>query len=251
LEHKTHIQWTVIQWKTLFLLFTAFGMAQSTELKITQVDGKIVSDSPQVEGVNIIVVRTEMQTQTDKQGYFSIPAQVGDTLVVSAVFLRTKKWVVQAPKTSQDVQVIYVQSEARQLKEVYVNKQSEVSALGLAILSQPAKKYTVAERRLNEATTGGGIVPLNPILNALSGRTKMLKKELVIEEKERCIKKLEQRLTDSFYTDRLKIPKPQIRAFFYYVVELESIRNILKGTDKTTLQFALSEEAPHFLALTK
>jgi hypothetical protein len=42
------------------------------------------------------------------------------------------------------------------------------------------KKYTPAERKLYTATSGGGI---DGLLNTISGRKAMLKKEIIVEKK--------------------------------------------------------------------
>ena len=61
----------------------------------------------------------------------------------------------------------------------------------MGIISPFTKHYTPAQRKLYTATSGGGIVPVDPILNWLSGRTAMLKKEVEVEKKETLMDKIE------------------------------------------------------------
>ena len=60
------------------------------------------------------------------------------------------------------------------------------------------KQKTQSERRLYEATSGSGLIPLNPILNAISGRTKKLKSHIAIERKELCAESLESKFSGYF-----------------------------------------------------
>lgn len=69
-----------------------------------------------------------------------------------------------------------------QLDEVVITKYRNINALDLGVLSKPAKEYTPAERRLKAAssydlTVGTyNSVSLDAIINSISGRTAMLKK---------------------------------------------------------------------------
>jgi len=58
----------------------------------------------------------------------------------------------------------------------------EINFYDLGIPGYTGPKKTQTERRLYEAQTGGGIVPLNPLINWISGRTKRLKEQIKREE---------------------------------------------------------------------
>jgi len=47
----------------------------------------------------------------------------------------------------------------------------------------------------------------------MSGRITMLKKEIVVEKKEKLLLKLDGYYEDKFYTDVLKIPQDHIKGF--------------------------------------
>jgi len=82
------------------------------------------------------------------------------------------------------------------LKEVIFNK-DPINAVSQQVLAKDPLKYMPAEKRLR--TEGdfkpvmllnliGGSMPLVPLINKINGRTKRLKKSVVLEKKEQCIK---------------------------------------------------------------
>jgi len=241
---KTHIVSCV-----LFMWSTQGILGQQRVEDELLLKGRITGTKTQAEGINVINVRTEIGRATDIEGNFEIPAQIGDTLLISAVYIKPKRWVVPAEKNAEGRYIINVKTQATELREVMVQQKSDFDAVSLGILQKPAVKMTVAQRRLHTATSGAGIVPLDPIINAISGRTAMLVKGVLVEEKERCIVKLEQRLPLEFYTEKLHIPKDKVKAFWYYAVESDEVRGILKGTNRTALEFVLAQQAKAFLAL--
>jgi hypothetical protein len=129
------------------------------------------------------------------------------------------------------------------LREVKVNENTAITAENLRIIPKGQKKYSPAERRVHEATTGGGIVPLNPILNAISGRTTMLKKEVVAEKNERLLLRLDGWFEEKYYTNYLKIPKDFIRGFHYFLIEDSDFVRALKAKNKTLTKFLMNKLA--------
>jgi len=74
----------------LLLLLSPEVMSQSRETW----RGQIISDSTMTESIVVYNTNTQKGAVTDAQGYFSIPAKVGDTLVFSGLAIRRKKLVL-------------------------------------------------------------------------------------------------------------------------------------------------------------
>src|SRR3970282_2142623 len=70
----------------LFFILVA-NMVLAQESGSTTLEGKISANTLDLEGVYVINLKTEKSTITDKEGYFSIAAIPGDTLIFSAVHL--------------------------------------------------------------------------------------------------------------------------------------------------------------------
>jgi len=202
--------------------------------------GKILVDGQAITKVNVVNATTSKSTITNDEGAFTIPVAIGDALVFSAVNLETKRKVISADDLIADGMIVKMSMSITPLEEVKVNDNS-ITAENLGIIPQGQKKYSPAERRVHEATTGGGIVPLNPILNAISGRTTMLKKEVSVEKKERLLLRLDGWFEEKFYVDNLKLPQEYIKGFHYFLIEDADFVRALKDKNKTLTKFLMNK----------
>ena len=123
-----------------------------------------------------------------------------------------------------------------ELKEVIVNDNLQITAENLGVIPYGQKKYTPAERKLYTATSGGGI---DGLLNTISGRKAMLKKEIVVENKEQSLNRLAPLFEDKYYTETLKISADYIKDFQYYCVDDASFTAALKSKNKTLIMFLI------------
>lgn len=242
--------------KTLFavLFFMAtISFSQTIDEKI--VYGKISVDSIVVEGVNVVNSSTGKSTITDKDGFFSIMVKVDDVLFFSAINLETFQKKVGKHDLLLDVIKIDMIVKKVMLNEVIVNKNHDITAEKLGVVPYGQRKYTPAERRLKTAgdfkpihllgLLGGGLA-LDPVINKINGRTKKLKKELKVEEKEACLLLLENMFDTSYYVEKLKIPSSYIKGFRYYILENERFVVLLKSKEKTNAEFIMIELATQY-----
>nr|WP_288836324.1 carboxypeptidase-like regulatory domain-containing protein [uncultured Flavobacterium sp.] len=211
-----------------------------------QIRGLIRVDSTSVEGVNIVNQTTQKTTSTDKNGSFTLFLKEGDELLFSAVNLVTlRKKIVQAD-LEKAVLIVQLQIESIPLKEVIIKEDSKINAESLGIIPSGQKKYTVAERRLYTARSGF----LDRPLNWMSGRTAMLKKELIVAEKEQLMAKLEYLFEENFYIETLKIRKDYIRDFQLYCIENDDFVSSLKSKNKTLSKFYILTLAKNYNKIT-
>lgn len=232
------------------LFFSSISIwAQNPMSKI--IKGKVVSSAMDLEGIYIVNLKTEVSTATENGGYFEIQAKIGDTLLFSAVQIKGKKVVLKENDFGDELFFVRLEGVINQLEEVKIIKYNNINAVALGILQKSAKVYTPAERRFYTATTGGGILPLDPILNWMSGRTSMLKKELVVERKEFMLKRIEDLFENDFFINKLKIPAEYVKGFHYYIVEDEKFVAALKAKNKTMATFVLGDLATEYLKILK
>lgn len=230
-----------------FLTFFSFGFAQKSELK-----GKIMGSNIDLEGIYIINLNSNNATTSQSGGYFTIQARENDTLQFSAVHIKGRKVILKSSDVAADLFFVNLELASYNLNEVVIN-QNNINAVSMGILSAPAKKYTPAERRLYTATGGGNTYGLNTkvsfdgILNSISGRTTMLKKEVAVERKEYTIRKLNEWFEDNFYIERLKIPADYIKGFQYYLAENPEFESAVKSKNKTLAVFIMGEVATSYL----
>lgn len=215
----------------LFLCQISFGQTGGEKL----LHGKIVVESENVAGVNIVNLVNEKSTNSDSNGNFFILAKADDLLVFSSVNLEYQRRIIDENDLKSDIIVIKMTSKITQLEEVVVNKYPQINAISLGISAKGIKKYTPAERRLYTASS----TPVDALLNLLSGRTAMLKKELEVEKKERSLSLFASLFDDDFFTKKLKISANYIKGFQYYCIEDPKISEVLKSKNKTKIEFLL------------
>ena len=217
------------------------------------VNGKIVSNTNDLEGVYVVNAQTEVMVTTAADGSFSIKAKSGDTLVFSSIQFKENRVLLTNENFTDLNFTVKLGLVMHQLQEVIVRRYDNINAVALGIVPSNQKTYTESERKLRTATAldatasasgmAGGSVSADPFLNFLSGRTKMLKKELVVEKKEFFMKLLESMFSLDHFINRLKIPSEYVKGFEYYAVENDKFTVILNSKNKTSTEFLLGELA--------
>jgi hypothetical protein len=202
-----------------------------------KIQGKISADTTAVEGINIINSTTGKATISDQKGVFSLFVKEGDILVFSAVNLVTLRKEVGKQDLIVDIIEIQMTPKSIPLKEVVINEYPQITAENLGIIPFGQKKYTSAERKLYTATSGNGI---DGLLNTISGRKAMLKKEILVEKKEQLLVKIENLFDEKYYIETLKIKADYIRDFQYYCIEDAALASALWSKNKTLTMFLIT-----------
>ncbi len=217
----------------LLLLLCQISFGQTTGEKL--IHGKIIVESGNAAGVTVINLVNEKSTISYSNGDFSILAKADDLLVFNAVNLEYYRRIIEEEDLKQDVILIKMTAKITELEEVIVNKHPEINAVSLGISPKGIKKYTPAERRLYTANS----TPGDALLNLMSGRTAMLKKEIEVEKKEQLLMLFSSLFEDAFFTKTLKIPADYVKGFQYYCVEDGRISEVLKSKNKTKIEFLI------------
>ncbi|WP_255512753.1 hypothetical protein [Flavobacterium sp. GT3R68] len=227
--------------KTTTILIYVFLLSQiaiGQRLNEKWIHGKILADSSSVEKIDVVNLANEKVTMTNKAGEFFILAQLDDVLVFSGIHLEFKRMLVDEDDMKSDIVIVKMVPKINELNEVIVRRDASE---GRSIIPG-IKTYTPAERKLYTAQSG----LLDAPINWISGRTAMLKKEVVVERKERLIAKVEYLYQDTYYTETLKIPLNYIRDFQYYIIEDAPFVAALKAKNKTMMLFLISKLAVNY-----
>lgn len=223
----------------LFIIsFSALGQTNAEKL----IHGKILIESGNIDGIYIENATNKKTTITDSKGDFFILAKANDLLVFSSLTINYQSKLIEEKDLVSDVVIVNLKPKIIALQEVVVKKYSEINAVSLGISRKGIKKYTPAERRLYTAQSTTG----DAFLNALSGRTAMLKKEIIVEKKERCLVYLESLFENDFYISSLKISSDYIKGFRCYCVEDAIFISVLETKNKIKIEFALVEMAKKY-----
>jgi len=168
--------------KFLFVIFPIIVIAQPVTRKT--LNGKVVADLKNLEGIYVINVNTERGMTTENGGYFLVQAQPGDTIMLSSIQFKATKIIVSNDDFCKDLLFVRMKPTVIQLDEVKVLQYKNINAVALGIIPKGQRTYTPAERRLRTATGIDARIGLNtsvtidPIFNFFSGRTAELLKIL-------------------------------------------------------------------------
>ena len=213
----------------LILCFIQFGFVFSQS---SEIHGKVTASSD-IDRIHIINKTANKFTITNDDGEFKISASVNDTILISAIQYKPIE-VLVTPKIIQSKFIsLDLTDKITELDEVVVGKiltgnllsdiensdvKRDINFYDLGIPGYTGKQKTQSERRLHQATTGGGLVPLTPILNWLSGRTKELKGQIERENVDNAMNDVMSDLSEMLF-DIDNLEEAKRVEFFYFVTD--------------------------------
>ncbi|MGJ5642060.1 hypothetical protein [Formosa sp. S-31] len=223
---------------------------QSIEIKGT------ISGDDDIENIHIINKTSQRFTVSNRFGEFVIEARLNDTIVFSAIQYTTLEVIVNPAIFASKVLDVEMVEHVNTLSEVIVGKvltgnlfsdvqnstaRPDINFYDVGIQGYMGKQKTQPERRLHEATTGGGIVPLNPIINAITGRTKMLKQHIALERKDDLIHNIKARLSHDFFTEH-PLGDTYKMDFYYFCADDPLFMNRCKNKSDIEILIFLNEK---------
>jgi hypothetical protein len=217
-------------------------------------EGRVEAPGKDVVGVAVQNISSKNAVITDFEGNFAINVGVGDTLVFSAVQFKRKILPVTNMVFSSNFITIPLEEFVNELREVVVRPynlsgrlgdditglelEKDVSAEALGLPNAGVRIKTQSERKLQEAAgpkfNAGMILspPLNPIINAITGRTKMLKNRVKLDNTYARTQRVQDFYVDSLFVDLFKIPKEKIDDFMYYCEVDQEFQKAVDSKDK-------------------
>jgi len=216
--------------------------------------------------VILVNVSLKLGTITDGDGIFRIPVRVGDTLHISAIPFISKEVIINETIWRSGKISLYMEPKITELDEVVISTidltgdlLKDISSvkiekiyvdprdLGLPLNTRPV--MTTEERRYYAAKGGAGA--LGSLINAISGRTKMLKKHLEVSRLVAKINVNRFRFSDTLYMKELKIPEEHIEDFVYYVFEDQEVVRNIENEDIFKILEMFKQKAPEYIELKK
>lgn len=225
--------------KWLFLLLLIGTTAFSQERK--SLPGRVVAGTMGVPGIFVINKTTGAEVKTDATGNFTLPARAGDKFAIYSKNTNVREFAISEASFKEVPYVLEVEAKSYELEEVVIQG-TGITSESLGIVPKDQKQYTVAERRVYTATEG-----TDALFNAISGRTKMLKKAAETEGKEAIIEKLNGMYTDQEIADQFGIPAENIKAFIFYVAEDAPLAEAVSAHDDSLTKLLLIGLAEKYL----
>ncbi len=219
--------------------------------------GKVQHATYDVVGVVVQNSTTQQSVITNKNGYFSIPVQLRDTLVFTAIHFKQKTLPVDKMLYDTTLVTVFLEEFVNELNEVVVQPYNlsgdltqdlknmtltpKINATTLALPNATVKIISQSERKLQEAsgmriTAGAGAaVALNPLINAITGRTRRLKKHLTLEQTYARTQQIQHFYTDTLLITALKIPEAYLEDFMYFCEVDRQFQILATSHDKLKL----------------
>lgn len=244
----------------LLYLILSIGYSQNTTLsgEVSSVDLEGVS----IENIHVINKSQRIFTTTDVSGTFEVDAKAGDTIVFSAVQYKLQTVLVSEENIKNKTLKVVLEQQVNELPEAVIgftltgdltkdvsnsDAKPTINFYDVGIPGYKGKRKTKSERLLQEAsdlfpTAGGslggfgGSVSATALINAISGRTKALKKRVALEANTVLMYAIKGRLSETFFKNNPL--KEELRMdFFYFCAEDENFTKRCQNNDLETLDF--------------
>ena len=227
------------------LLVSCVVQGQSFNDHVLQ--GKVYSDDGDVAATHVLNTTTARAAITDSNGYFKITVSLYDTIVFSAVQYKRKEIVITQSILESKFINVPLENALTELDEVIVmpynltgdmSRDADriaidpvVTASTLGLPNAYVKPITKAERQLF-AATANQYMSFDPLINAITGRTKYLKNQVKREKAYSRTERVKGFYEDSIIAVDLKIPLEKIDDFMYFCEIDPSFQTTVDSHDK-------------------
>jgi len=221
--------------------FIAFGQEEIV------LNGQVLNDTISKSSLTVVNITMQKGTITNMDGEFEILARLNDTINVSAVQYESRQFVVNQTMFNRKKISLYLIPKITALDEINISNidltgnilrdvgsttfEKKVTAKALGIPENTAPERTVEERRYYTAITSSAGIPLDGLINSITGRLKMLKKHIEVSRFAKKIQDTRVQYSDSIYMEKLKIPQDLIEDFVYYTFEDEGAKKYIDTGD--------------------
>ena len=236
-----------VNMKHLILLFAFFFLCGSYAQQRIVMSGLVKTADTRLENVHIKNVSSGKFSISDVAGEFHLSVREGDTILLSHVSMNDLISFIKKEDLQQSVRIFRMSENSSELREVVVDETSEVSTVSVGIIPRKRKKLSMNERRLKTAGDFkpihllgilGGSLQIDPILNAINGRTKRLKRNIKIEKKQQNIAFLEMNYMD-YMMSEMELSEQQAQLLISRVIEDEKLQQLIDLDNQGRLELYL------------
>lgn len=207
-----------------------------------------------IAGVRVENHRTESKTYTSSSGYYSIQAEIGDTIAFEADFLIPRKIVVTQSIYTKGYLQAHLNIETIELGNVTIGKSP------LQAQFQRDKKTDLYDRigldqRLRDLEPKRDIAKfkpldvLNPVrlIGHMNGFYRDQRKVKNYEAKLSLIQEVKHYYPRDFYVNQLNIPEYKIEEFLYYVNARYPLKDKVLSRQFGTIMIDLEQYSKEYL----
>lgn len=224
-------------------------------------DGEVVHHATEeLESIHVFNTTAPKGTLTDRNGKFKIAVSIGDTLHITAIQFQAEKITISLEHFVSKKIRIKLQLATNELDEILLKNHSltghlkqdagniktepVINAVSLGIIEKEIRVLTQSERQLKTARSGF----LDPLINAISGRTKMLKKRVELDKKNLELEKLLEKFPAQYLANELNIDEESVYDFLLYCEADSNFSKIVKK-DRIQILHFLKQKSEAYLKL--
>lgn len=241
----------------LFLICSIFSFSQDKRIEIT---GTLFDKIGKVINAHIINKNTKKGTFSDDNGSYTIRVKLGDELEITSIQHHTEKRtianiIIKTKKLDLNLHLKDYLLEEVEVKKTNLsgiltadsknikNSDREIVMKNLGF-NPHVKKIPQIDRKIYTASSSAGLIPLDLIINTITGRIGLLKKEKKLLEKEQKLKAIEN-LYRKLIIQQLKIDSTEVSRFIYFTHFDKDFEKAYKGDDLKLIEF-LQKQAKLF-----
>ena len=239
-----------ISYRILLILCIFWATASHAQYAIV-LKGEILNDGVDVSNLTVVNRSSQIGTTTTKTGFFQIKSQLGDTIVISALQYEPRVFKVTASIFKKGSVALYLTPKITELDQIAISNigltgdifkdvaktryKPVITAKKLGLPVNTAPHRTVEERRYYTATTSSGGIPLDGLLNSITGRLKMLKHHIAVSRLQQRVKDTRAVFSDNMYHTEFGVPKEYIEDFIYFVIADKKAIPIMESSNSLEL----------------
>ncbi|WP_396595950.1 hypothetical protein [Dokdonia sp. R86516] len=247
----------------LALLFVSALTAMSQEA--IMLEGQVLNDTIDKANLTIVNLSLKRGTITSSNGQFAIEARLNDTINISAVQYEPRQFVVNETMYNRGKITLYLIPKITELDQVNISNidltgditkdigsttyEPKITPTDLGIPENTAPPRTVEERRYHTAISSGGGIPIDGLINSITGRLKMLKKHIEVSRFEKLVQESRYTFSDSIYMNELNIEKEYIEDFVYYTFEDPKAKELVDTNNALGLLDFMIEKSAAYRSL--
>lgn len=236
----------------LFLFFTLLSFSQEKRIRI---HGNVTFNNTVISDVHVINKNTEQGTNTNDNGWFEIPAMVGDSLQFTHINLKNKQVIITKEILKKRNLEIVLEENTYALDGFTLEKPRSIfyvdpqmvrpPIVNAKTLNLPYAKTTVQKDHSILKFRSGGVVSIDNLFNALNGNNKRRKELNKISQEDNTLYNIRRHFTDDFFITDLQIKKKHINPFLNYCIK-KNIIAYFKRNENILLTQVLMDQSKTF-----
>ena len=231
-----------LQFKILFIIMAFFSVGVNAQDRVNK-NGRIVAKYFELNDIAVQNLSANKTVYSEKGGYFKLPVALNDTVIFSSENFKPIYIVITPDDLNSRFLYVSLEPNDNTLEEMVID-----GTINKNIYTNARARKVGMYKKLHTATSGG---PITKFANFLSGRTKMIKRAIEIEEQSDMAERMINSMGESYFIEELKIPKENIGGFGFYLLDDNDVMQAVKRRNTFQLQFLLPFKAKMYLETLK